>query len=244
MTPKEKKIVSISQPAYLPWSGYIERIALSDLHVVLDHVQLEKRSFTARNKIRTADGWKWLTVPLLTKGRNFDLPINTIEVKNDINWRKDHLMTLQNAYAKTPHFAEHKSFFQNFYDKDWTHLQQLCAEQLSYLLSVFEIKTPLISSSKLSTSSSKSALILDLCKEVGCTTYISGPFGRDYLELAEFDAAGIDVKFHDYNHPTYKQRWEPFLPFMSSIDLLFNCGSESNKILKTTDTSVFFNQLN
>jgi len=73
-------IVSINQPAYLPWLGYFNRVANSDLHVVLDHVQYEKNSFTNRNKIRTAQGFSWLTLPLKTKGKFGNLAINTVEI--------------------------------------------------------------------------------------------------------------------------------------------------------------------
>ncbi len=231
---KSPKLVSISQPAYLPWLGYIERIALSDLHIVLDHVQLEKRSFTARNKIRTPNGWKWLTVPVKTKGRQFDLPINTIEIQNEENWRKDHFQTIHNNYARAPFFSEHKEFFEAYYSKDWDLLSELCKEMMFYLLKTLDIKTPVMFSSDMDSSFSKDELILDLCKQVDCTTYISGPFGRDYLKEEDFSAQGMKIIYHDYTHPEYKQRFEPFEAYMSIIDLLFNCGPESKKILSTT----------
>lgn len=229
-----RKIVSISQPAYLPWLGYIERIALSDLHIVLDHVQLEKRSFTARNKIRTANGWKWLTVPVKTKGRNFDLAINTIEIDNDSDWRKDHFMTLHGAYAKAKYYSEYKPFFEEHYSKDWTMLSELCKEQMFFLLEKLSIKTPVMFSSQMGATKTKDALIMELCDKVGCTKYISGPFGRDYLKQEDFDNAGIELYFHDYVHPQYTQRFEPFEPYMSIVDLLFNHGPESLKVLSTT----------
>jgi hypothetical protein len=229
-----RKIVSISQPAYLPWLGYMERIAMSDLHIVLDHVQLEKRSFTARNKIRTANGWKWLTVPVRTKGRNFDLPINTIEIERETDWRKDHFQTMHGAYAKAKYYPEHKAFFEEHYSKDWTMLSLLCKEQMHYLLDALSIKTPILFSSQMDSTFTKDALILDLCRQVDCTTYISGPFGRDYLKQEDFDKAGVELVFHDYAHPTYTQRFEPFEPYMSCIDLLFNHGPESLSILSTT----------
>lgn len=229
-----RKIVSISQPAYLPWLGYMERIAMSDLHIVLDHVQLEKRSFTARNKIRTSNGWKWLTVPVRTKGRNFDLPINTIEIENESNWRKDHFQTMHQAYAKAKFYPEHKPFFEEHYSKTWQKLSELCKEQMQYLLKALSINTPVMFSSQMDPSQSKDELILELCKKVDCSTYISGPFGRDYLKQEDFDKAGIELYFHDYKHPAYPQRFEPFEPYMSVIDLLFNHGPASLDILSTS----------
>ncbi|MCW5824481.1 MAG: WbqC family protein [Cyanobacteria bacterium TGS_CYA1] len=225
------KLVSISQPAYLPWLGYFARIAESDLHIVLDHVQLEKRSFTVRNRIRTANGWNWLTVPVKTKGKGFDLPINRIEIQNEKNWRNEHYQSIKHAYAKTRFFNEHKQFFESFYHQDWQMLFDLCREQTSYLLKAFEINTPIISSTQLNSNFFKDDLILDLCKKVECSTYISGPFGRDYICEKKFEDAGIKVIYHDYSHPVYKQRWEPFEPYMSAIDLLFNHGPVSKRIL-------------
>ncbi|QQR59910.1 MAG: WbqC family protein [Candidatus Melainabacteria bacterium] len=229
------KLVSISQPAYLPWLGYFDRIAASDLHIVLDHVQLEKRSFTVRNKIRTPNGWNWLTVPVKTKGKGFDLPINQIEIQNEENWRKDHFQSIQNAYSKTAFYKEHSEFFDAFYFKEWHLLADLCQQQTEYLLGAFNINTPTLFSSSLNSQLFKDDLILDLCKKVECTTYISGPFGRDYLEEKKFVDAGIKIVYHDYSHPVYRQRWMPFEPNMSAIDLLFNCGPDSKKILSTTN---------
>jgi len=227
-------LVSISQPAYLPWLGYVERIALSDIHIVLDHVQFEKRSFTARNKIQTEHGWKWLSVPLKTKGRGFDLPINTIEIQNEIDWKKDHYKTILNSYRKTEFFDAHKNYLESYYSRDWTHLLDLCKDFLFYILNAFDIKTKILFSSKIDSHFHKSALILDLCKTVGCTTYLSGPFGRNYLREDDFQEAGIKLVYHDYAHPVYKQISEPFTPYLSIIDLLFNCGEDSMKIIRTT----------
>ena len=228
-------IVSISQPAYLPWLGYIERIAISDLHIVLDHVQLEKRSFTSRNKVRTAHGWKWLSVPIRITGPSHSLCINQAEIAKESDWRKDHKMTIQSAYGKAPYFPQYNSFIDQFYAKDWTMLSDVCSEMTSFLLAELNVKTPIKFSSQMGITSVKNKLILDLCKEVGCTKYISGPFGRDYLSVQDFEANNIELLFHDYVHPQYKQCFEPFEPNMSVIDLLFNHGNRSLEILKTSN---------
>ncbi len=227
-------LISISQPAYLPWLGYLERIALSDLHIVLDHVQLEKHSFTVRNKIRTARGWQWLTVPLKTKGRAHDLPINTVEIQNESSWQKDHYQSILGAYKKTPYFAEHQVYLESYYANNWTKLSELCKDFLFYLLKTFDIKTKILFSSQMNSSLTKSDLILDLCSKVDCDQYLSGPFGRDYLDESAFQKAGIKIFYHDYKHPIYNQRYEPFEPYMSVIDLLFNCGEESKRIIRTS----------
>ena len=121
-------IVSINQPAYLPWLGYFHRIASSDLHIVLDHVQFEKNSFTNRNKVRTSTGWTWLTVPVKTKGLFGDLAINKVEINNTSNWRDKHWKTLSQIYNKAAFWREHATSLREVYQRPWTRLGDLCRE--------------------------------------------------------------------------------------------------------------------
>src|SRR5437016_6290091 len=125
-------IVSINQPAYLPWLGYFHRIAAADVHIVLDHVQFEKNSFTNRNKIRTRDSWSWLTVPVRTAGKFGQLPINEIEIVNEKKWAIKHWQTLRFSYAKAPFFVEHATFFESVYARAWHKLVDLTGEITAY----------------------------------------------------------------------------------------------------------------
>jgi hypothetical protein len=225
-------IVSINQPAYLPWLGYFERIAASDLHIVLDHVQFEKNSFTNRHRIRTAEGSCWLTVPVQTHGRFGELAIHELAIDNTRRWRDKHWRTIEQNYGRTPYFAEHAAFFESIYRREWTRLADLCRALTDYLLTVLDIRTPLCYSSDMDISTRKDELVLDLCRSVGATRYISGALGRQYLRLELFREAGIEVVFQDYHHPAYPQgRSSRFEPSMAAIDLLFNCGPESLSIL-------------
>lgn len=224
-------IVSIHQPAYLPWLGYFHRIAMSDAHIILDHVQFEKNSFTNRNKVRTADGWCWLTVPVKTAGKFGNLPINEIEVANDPSWAARHWETLRQNYSRAPFFAEHSPFFRNLYDNAWPKLAELTAASSGYLLNVFGISTKLYVSSQMKVPGRKDELVLNLCREVGASTYVSGPLGRDYLREELFQQHGIAVQYDDYRHPTYPQTYPGFEPNLAAIDLLFNAGPASREIL-------------
>ena len=224
-------IVSINQPAYLPWLGYFQRIAVSDVHVVLDDVQFEKNSFVNRNRVRAAGGATWLTVPVLTAGRFGELPIAALEIDNRAPWRRKHWATLGQAYGAAPYFADHEPFFHTVYQRDWTRLAELCAEVTRYLLDAFGIATPVVRSSDLAASGAKDELVLDLCRKTGATTYLSGALGRDYLREELFADAGIAVAYQDYEHPEYTQLRGPFLPFMAAVDLLFLHGPASLGIL-------------
>ena len=234
-------ILTIMQPAYLPWLGYFDRIAKSDLFIVLDHVQLDmnsKTKFANRNKIRTPQGWSWLTVPLKTKGKYGKLYINELETTDDQSWQRKHLQSLKGNYAKAPFFKEHLDFFEKLYETPQPHLKALADNIMQYLLGGFEIKTPVQFSSDLKVDGEKDELILNLCRHAGCKTYISGPFGRDYLNKNRFKEEGIELLFHDYRHPEYEQNFDGFEPYMSAIDLLFNKGPESLKILSNSTESL------
>jgi hypothetical protein len=225
-------IVSINQPAYLPWLGYLHRIAVSDLHIVLDHVQFEKNSFVNRNRVRTAQGPTWLTVPVLTTGRFGELPIESLEIDNGRDWGAKHWQTLKQNYGRAPHFAGHAPFFEALYRRSWTRLADLMREVNGHLMATLGIATPLRASSQLGVGGAKGELVLNLCKAVGAKTYLSGPLGRGYLDPARFAEAGIELRYHDYRHPTYPQRQPGFEPNMSVVDLLFNCGERSREILR------------
>jgi WbqC-like protein family len=224
-------IVSINQPAYLPWLGYFHRIASSDLHIVLDHVQFEKNGFTNRNRIRSAAGSAWLTVPVLTAGRFGALPIDALETDGRVGWRRKHWRSIEQAYGGAPYFEAHRPFFEDVYRREWPRLAPLCHEVTNYLLKAFGIQTPIRFSSELGVEGHKDELILALCRAVDATTYLSGALGRQYLRPERFREAGVELKYQDYRHPTYAQGPGPFTPMLAAIDLLFHHGPRALEIL-------------
>ncbi len=221
-------IVSIAQPAYLPWPGYFDRIMASDAHVVLDHVQFEKNSVTNRNKIKTPQGEAWMTVPLLTKGNFGSLEINKVEVARNSNWQIKHWKSLQNNYAKSPCLARFQEKLGQLYtSRTYERLIDVLERGLDFFLRHLKISIPIHYSSALNCGGKKSELVLEICQKLGATTYISGPFGRDYLEREKFDAAGIKILFHEYEYVPYPQRFGDFLPGLSTIDMLLNIGEDA-----------------
>lgn len=231
-------IVSINQPAYLPWLGYFHRIVESDVHIVLDHVQFEKNSFTNRNKIRTVNGWTWLTVPLKTSGRFGDLAINRLQIDGSSGWSRKHWETIRQNYRKAPYFSRHEDFFVATLASEWKSLADLCKHMTSYLLWNLQIPTEIRYSSHMNASGTKDDLVLNLCRQVGATTYISGALGRNYLREEPFRAAGIKVVYQEYRHPVYPQLHGAFEPCMAAIDLVFNCGPTSLDILMKDQLSI------
>jgi hypothetical protein len=227
------------QPAYIPWLGFFERIALSDILVVLDHVQLDtnsKTNFVNRNRIKTPQGSTLLTVPLSRKGRHRELFINKMEIDNTSNWKYKHINTLKQFYGKSPfykiYFLKIEELIQDSENKFSVYVQKIN----DYLLEVIKIEPQVILSSSIVNLENYEGenLILEICKKLNAKKYISGPFGRDYLNKDNFDNNLISLYFHDYHHPTYKQNFEGFIPHLSILDLLFNHGDESLNILQTT----------
>ena len=227
-------IVSIMQPAFLPWLGYFNRLLLSERHVVLDHVQIDKSSktnFANRNKIRTPTGWMWLTVPLVRKGQSGKLRLDQIQIAEDATWARKAWASITHNYRHAAHFDRYAPLFEPIFRSPATHLHDLNQRLTQTLLAAFGIETEMLSSARLPVSGAKDALILEICQAVGATRYISGPFGRAYLDAASFKAAGIELLFHDYVHPQYRQAHPGFEPYMSALDLLFNHGPGSRSIL-------------
>ena len=215
-------IVSIHQPAYLPWLGYFDKIARADLFIWLDNVQFQKNSFQNRNKILTKDGSAWLTVPMRTSGVLYETLLKDVEIDNSKNWRAKHSASISMNYKKAPRFGDFFPSLARFYGREWRTLDGLCWEMLSYFNSLLGVTTPIRRASEMDADGAKSDLVLDLCKKAGATTYLSGALGRDYLDLPSFAAAGIAVKFQDYKHPTYPQAHQGFVPNLAVIDLLMN----------------------
>ena len=224
-------LVSINQPAFLPWLGYFHRIMLSDVHVVLDHVQFEKNSYTNRNKIYTKNGPLWITVPVKTSGKFNNLSINSIEIENKQNWKKKILSSVQQNYSKSKYFKEYFPALESIISKDYFLLNDLIKDLTKFLFSELEIDTSIYYSSEMKLVGKKNDLIIEILSQLNSTEYLSGPLGRNYIEPRDFEELGIELKYHDYNHPIYNQMNTEFLPYLSIIDLIFNYGKKSRNII-------------
>ena len=227
-------ILAVHQPQYIPWLGYFDKIAKSDRFVFLDQVQYKEREFQNRNKIRTKDGWMWLTVPVASRhgGRQ---KICDVLIDNSAGWQRQHLESLRSWYGRAPFLNEHLPFFEDAYKRQWEQLTDLSTHIIKYLLEKFSISTPLAFEAELDIRSAKTDRIIEICQKMKADTYLSGAGGRDYLEEEKFGRAGIKLVYQEYRHPAYRQQFMSgegdFLPFMSAIDLLFNEGPGARDIL-------------
>lgn len=223
-------ILTAHQPVYLPWLGFFHKLSLVDTFCALDHVQYIKNDVVNRNQIKTKNGPLWLTVPAITKN-HFQKPFFEVEIDNSQPWAKKHLKSIYYAYSQAKFFSRYIPFFESTYSKSWHTLYQLNSHLINYFLEELGLKPILIRSSSLQPSKKKNDLILELCQKLKADTFIFGAMGKNYADKKSFAKNNIRIYFQDYRHPVYPQMYGPFIPNMSIIDLLFNCGLQSLAII-------------
>jgi hypothetical protein len=221
-------ILTAHQVGYLPGLRLLHKIAKSDLFCSFDIVPMDGSGFDNRNKIKTQHGEQWLTVPV-HGGR--DVALSDVQIAPG-NWNRKHLRAIELAYRKAPYFENYFHVLEHFISDPGTEwLTTFNRGILEWMMSHFDIQTEIVEASDRDFTGTKSELVLDMCRDLGATHYIFGSQGRNYADVAAFNAAGITVEFQDYQYPTYNQLHGPFIPNMSALDLLFNHGPESRKIL-------------
>ncbi len=226
-------ILTAHQPTYLPWLGLFHKIARADTFVLVDTVQYLPRDWNNRNKIKCVAGPHWLTVPVLKKGHR-DKPLKDIEINNDIPWQRKHSRSIWYNYQKAPYFKDVWQSIWPYYDPDlpmFKLLSPYCEGMLMDFCSALDIKCQFLRASDFEFQGKKSDLVLDMCKQLGATKYIFGALGRDYAKLEDFENIGCEVEFQHYKHPVYPQLHGDFVPRLSVIDLLMNCGPRSREFL-------------
>lgn len=223
--------ICIAQPEHLPWLGYFDKISRVDVFVFLDNVQFKKRYFENRNRIRSPKGWVWLTVPVRSKGR-FDQLIQEVEIDNERNWQRSHWKTLQLNYGRAACFDRYCEYLEDIYIRRlWSGLIELNTHLIRWGAEQFSLKPKFLLASELGVEGCSSELLLAICQKLEATTYLSGVSGKDYLDEGLFREHGITIEYQEFHHPIYRQLYNPFEPCMAFIDLLFNYGPESRKIL-------------
>ena len=231
-------IISAHQPEYLPYLGFFYKMAKADTFVLADHLQFSKKGFQNRNRIRTssnAQGWAWLTVPVLNQGHQ---KINEIQIDNSTPWAKKHWQLIYFNYKKTPFFDTYSGFFEKVYSQKWQKLVDLNEAIIFYMQKELGIGAELIKTSDYDFEGEKKTdLIVKLCKKFKADTYFSGSGAKDYTEVEKLKQNNIELVFSDFKHPVYHQRFEPFVENLSAIDLLFNCGPKSLEIIKSSQIS-------
>lgn len=221
-------MAAIHQPHYLPWLRYFDKIARSDVFVVLDTVQYCKNGWQNRNRVKTASGTALLTVPVT---RQSDTAIDEAAVC-DNGWRKKHWRTLEQAYCKAPYFHEHAPFLEHVYARPWTRLGNLNRYMLEYFVTALGIRTPVVYASEMRAPGAATERLINLIRACNCDRYYSGAYALEqYLDARMLADAGIALELQSWTSPIYPQLHGPFEPDLSIVDLLMNCGPRSLDIL-------------
>jgi hypothetical protein len=213
-------IVGIHQSNYLPYLGFFDKMKKSDIFVIYDDAQFNSRDFQHRNRIRTGEGWQWLTVPVGKKA----MPIKEITIKNNVDWSSVHFTAVRANYLKTPHYSIYDNEIRRIYKERYEKLIDLNMDLIHFLMDAFGINTKILYASDLGFTSKSTERLVEIVEALGGDIYLSGPKGCDYMDMSLFEKRGVEVEFQDFKHPVYKQRYEGFVPNMSAIDALFNVG--------------------
>jgi len=223
-------IVAVHQPQYLPWLGYFDKIDRADIFVLLDTVQYKKNEWQNRNRIKTADGWQWLTVPVTYR---FPQRIDEVAVNNRERWQHKQQQAIITNYGKAPFFAEMAPFIEEVLAPQWEMLSPLNIFTVKRLAAILGIETPLYVASELGEfPEDPDGRLIALTKHFGADTYLAGSGGREYMALDRYARSGVKVLFQEFRHPVYEQLFGAFEPCLSVVDLLFNHGGESLNILR------------
>ena len=225
-SPRPKR-VAIVQSNYIPWKGYFDLIALVDEFVLLDDAQFTRRDWRNRNRIKTPDGLKWLTIPVETKGQ-FAQAIGDTRI-SDPSWHEKHWKSLYHAYSKAPYFSQYAAGIEDVYRQaSDEYLSQVNRRFLEAICAILGIDTKLTWSIDYESSGQKSERLVHICERAGAKEYLSGPSARDYLDESLFQRAGIDVIWMDYDgYPEYDQLYPPFEHHVTVLDLIFHTGTKA-----------------
>jgi hypothetical protein len=229
-----KKVVVIHQPDFVSPLGFFHRFLNADMYIALDHVQFvngSSRAWTHRDKIKTAQGEKWLTVSVKKAPR--DTSINQIELSTDTDWRQDNLNLLQQNYRNAPFYSELMPEIERLYARPFHMLRDFNMASIEMLMDMLDVRIPWVWSSSLDPAGAKNELLVDLLKKVSATHYLSGMGAQSYFQPEHFAQAGIEVIWHDFTPPVYAQQFGEFVPYLSALDVLFNHGvTASREILR------------
>lgn len=223
------KQIAILQSNYIPWKGYFNIIKKVDAFIIYDEVQYTKNDWRNRNKIKTPNGLQWLTIPV--KQKKLNQKIYETEVANQL-WRKKHLNSLKLNYAKAAFYENAIGNVEELFSFESDFLTEINVHFLKGICEILSIHTPLIDSRDLNLIGDKNEKLIDACKKMGATSYLSGIAAKEYLDLEAFKSSGIEVEWMDYSkYNEYPQLFPPFKHGVSILDMIFNVGDLTQEYL-------------
>jgi WbqC-like protein family len=227
------KKVAIVQSNYIPWKGYFDLINVVDEVILFDDMQYTKRDWRNRNRIKTAQGLMWLTIPVEVKGKYLQ-KINQTVISSE-GWNRAHWKTIVHNYAKAKHFHGYKEAFEDLYlGSSERYLSHINRRFITGICQILGTNTRISWSMDYRVLPGKTERIVDLCKQAGATEYVSGPTAKGYIDDELFREEGIVLSYMDYSeYPSYRQLFPPFEHRVSIIDLIFNEGPNAPRFMKS-----------
>lgn len=223
--------IGILQPGYLPWLGFFSQMDTSFVFVLYDDVQFDKHGWRNRNRIKTPQGIQWLTVPVYHKGLTGQL-IKDVEINNTECWSDKHIKSIRQNYSKAKFFKDNSDKIFECINKRRDSLLELDMELIMIFSSILGIDKKLVLSSTLGIDGGRIDRLIKIIKHFGGNKFVEGKSGKAYIDEKVFNDNGIKLVYQYYHHPVYQQLYSEFIPYLSIIDLIFNCGPESLKILR------------
>ena len=236
-------ILSGHQPNYLPYPGLIGKILHSDKFIYVSNVQLEKKSWQNRNRIKGANGEIVLSVPVLTKGK-YEQKIVDTKINNTTDWRKKHFSAIDLSYRKAPYYKKYIDFFDDLYSKDWEYLNKLDIYIMNWILQELNIDTEIYYDTDFEFHGQKTELLVDMTKQLQCDTYLSNKGSENYVDISMFTEAGLNHWYMNYLDVKYHQCFKNFIPYLSIFDMLFNLGAENTYEVLADKNNYQFSEIN
>jgi WbqC-like protein family len=227
------KRVAILQSSYIPWKGYFDIVNSVDEFILYDDVQFTRRDWRNRNRIKTPQGLRWLTIPVQSKGRYLQRVDET--VVSEPTWARSHWNAFAQNYSTAPYFSRYRASFEEmFLTCTELRLSWINRRFIEAICAILGISTPLTWSTDYAAHGTKTERLVSLCVAAGATAYLSGPSARDYIEEEEFKRAGIELSYMDYSgYPEYTQLHPPFEHGVTILDLIFNVGDNAPEYMKS-----------
>ena len=226
------KIV-VLQPGYLPWLGFFNQLFHSDIFVFYDDVQFDKHGWRNRNRIKSPIDPHWLTVPVLHRGQG-KRHIIEVEIDNRSPWARKHISSIRQFYAKAPFLERYVPELEDLLHRSWQLLIDLDLAAIELMCTWLGLQRHTVRSSELDVQGKGSERLLNLCKHFYSSCYLTGDAAKDYLDVDLFTNNGIKVKWQNYQHPRYPQQHGEFVPYLSALDLVLNCGDQSLSIINSS----------
>ena len=225
--------LAVVQSNYIPWKGYFDLINSVDEFILYDDAQYTRRDWRNRNRIKTRDGPRWLTIPVEVKSK-YHQSIRDVRT-SDPNWARRHWESIRHNYARARYFREYEKVLSGLYLGPLSHsLSDINRMFIEAVCAQLGIKTKISWSSEYVLSDGRNDRLVALCQQAGATHYLSGPSARGYLDEKLFAAFGISVSYADYSgYQEYPQLFPPFEHAVSILDLLLNVGADAKRYMKS-----------